>query len=58
MRPVFASSATTSFGRWVRYMIPLSTIGEASHDPATCAWNSHCISRFLTLVGSIWRSWL
>src|SRR3989442_15996345 len=57
-RPVFASSASTSFGRWVTYIIPSTTSGVDCHAPSTFPWNTHFCSRFATLPGVICRSGL
>ena len=61
-RPVLASSASTSFGRCVTYMIPLTTSGVDCHAPNTWSGRIHLSSRFFALPGSIcfsrlWR-WL
>jgi len=51
-RPVFASTASTSFGRCVTYMTPSTTSGDDCHAPNTWLGRIHFISRFFTLVRS------
>jgi hypothetical protein len=52
-RPVFASSAITSFGRCVRYMMPSTTSGVDCHAPSTWPCSTHWCSRFFTFCGVI-----
>ena len=52
-RPDRASSATTSLGAWLTYMMPSTTSGVAVKFSSDCAWKTHFSSRSPTFDGVI-----